>query len=207
MKQATLEALLGRPLTTIEAANREKYLKIATESLEELLCTNLCGSSDPRYYETRDGYRTVFTDIFSSIDEIKADDVVIDPSKYDVYQNDRRNGKWFNSIVFKERMSCKELEVSGAWGFGNSMPSDLQSVLAHLFGQISRKNTVRRDIKSKKNEDFTITYSDLTSDDIFLADYGSTINKYSQCHTNMLIDHGDTKTRLQYHANVFYKVQ
>lgn len=180
MKTETLVALLGRPLSAVEATNKDLYLKIARESLEDLLCTSLCDQEDPKYFMARDGYRTVYTDVFTEIDEVKVDDKVV--SNYSVKQWDRSTARWYNSIVFDDPLyEGQEVEVSASWGF-NAMPIDLQKVWAELFDQVTVKNKLDPSIKSKRVEDFYITFdSEVDLDEDFHRKYKKTLSKYSLC--------------------------
>lgn len=47
LTQEQIEALLGRTLSTVEANNLTTYLNIATERLEDLLCTTLTTPLEP----------------------------------------------------------------------------------------------------------------------------------------------------------------
>lgn len=200
MKQPQLEAFLGRPLTPTEVSNLTLYLKLAKSSLEEMLCTTLCDVDDPKFYDARDGYRTLFTDIFTDIEEVKVDGEVIDPSEYSPRQWNKRNGSWFNSIVFNNPFkSCdKEVEVSATWGF-TSMPADLLLMQARLFDLLTKQNKLDREINSKKVEDFTVTFnhSSITMSDTlmqsFQKDNASTVAKYSMCDIGD-IKHGEVCT-------------
>lgn len=180
MEQSTLEAYLGRPLTTIEATNRKLYLKIAREQLEGLICTSLCDDDDPKVYDARDGYHTVFTDIFTELEEVKVNGEVVEPEKYSPRQWDKRSASWYNSIVFDTK-PCGEVEVSASWGF-SSTPSDLQSVLAGLFDLVTKKNKSDATISSKQVEDFRISFNaDVDLDQAFRDKYAKTLSKYSIC--------------------------
>jgi len=183
MDETKMSALLGRPLTTVETTNFKLYLDIARETLQSLICTALCDQDDPKVYDLREGYSTVFTDIFTELDEVKMDGVVVDSSKYSVRQWNKRSASWYNSIVFADRFTeCdNEVEVSAVWGF-EKMPSDLQLVLAGLFDLITRKNKFDPAIQSKRVEDFQITLrSGVDMDAEFQSMYGSTLAKYSIC--------------------------
>lgn len=183
MDEAKVAALLGRSLTSNETTNFKLYLKIANQSLESMVCTSLCDQSDPKIYDVREGYRTLFTDIFTDIDEVKIDGELVDPSKYSVRQWDKRNADWYNSVVFTTRFGeCdREVSVSASWGF-SSMPADLQLVIAGLFDLITKKNKIDSSIQSKQVEDFKITLrSDVDLDAEFQTKYGDTLAKYSQC--------------------------
>lgn len=189
MNQAKLEALLGRPLTPTEQTNQRLYLKIARESLEGLICTTVsCESEEARAYNVREGYSTAFVDIFTELTEVKIDGTVIDPSKYSVRQWDKRSGSWYNAIVLNRKFrNCdREIEVTASWGF-DSMPVDLQLLMARIFDHVGRQNSLDREINSKKVEDFTISYnhSSITMSDTLWAslvqDNATTISKYSMC--------------------------
>lgn len=188
MNKERLSALLGRPLTPYEDENFKLYLKIATQSLEDLLCTTVCDDTDPRTYEPREGYRTLFTDIFTEVTEVKMDGTIIDPSKYSVRQWSKRNGSWYNSIVFENMFTdCdEEVEVTGTWGF-ISMPADIQLLVARIFDLITSQNNLDRTINSKSVEDFSVSFnhSSITMSDTLwqslVNDNSSTISRYSMC--------------------------
>lgn len=184
MKATRVSALLKRPLTSIETENFDLYMRIANQTLESLVCTSLCDQEDPKVYDVRVGYRTLFTDIFTDIEEVRdKDGVLIEPSEYSVRQWDKRNASWYNSIVFKSRFDeCdEEVSVSASWGF-DTMPSDLQLVLAGLFDMVGRKKLSEANVQSKQVEDFKITLrADVDLDTTFKTMYGDTIAKYSQC--------------------------
>lgn len=190
MDKTNLEALLGRPLTSKEDTNLDLYIDIAKESLENLLCISLNheeDESDTQTYEIRCGYRTVFTDIFTEINTVKVDGVELQADEYHVAQWDKRSGTWFNSIVFEELQTAELVEIDAAWGF-TTMPSDLQMLWAQLFAVVSKKYTTGS-VKSKKVEDFSITYGDLTDDQVFMQANDRTIRKYRVCDMGQ-IRHG-----------------
>lgn len=202
MNKAQMVALLGRPLTPIEDTNYDLYLDIATQSLEQLTClilSEISGDEEPRVYDVREGYSTVFTDIFTDIDEVKLDGDVVASDNYSVRQWDKRSGSWYNSIVFEDRMtsSNKEVEVSATWGF-DTMPTDLQAVLAGLFAQITKKNKYDPTITQKQVEDFRIHLNssvDLGTE--FYKTYGLTLRKYSLCDIPN-VQHGKTNRWKKY---------
>lgn len=189
MNQAQLEALLGRPLTSIEETNLTLYLQIATDTLESMLCTPIAPATGTRTFNVREGYRTVFVDIFRTVTEVKINGNITDSSKWSHRQWDKRNGEWYNSLVFKDAFnnSDDEITVTGEWGFVTSptydVPSDLQAVLAGLFDLITKKNKLNSAVKSKQTEDFRITFADdVNLDADFQLKFGSTIDKYSLCN-------------------------
>lgn len=185
MDRQQISALLGRSLTPAEDTNFSMYLEIAEANLETLICTPVAEVTETRYFDARHDYKTAFVDIFWNIDEVKLDGKVT--TDYQVRQWDSRNGSWFNSLVFDKYLKGKELEITADWGFspvsgGSSLPLDLQSVLAGLFGQISKKNKHDGTIASKQVEDFRISFNaDVDLDSDFYKTYGSTIAKYSLC--------------------------
>lgn len=180
MNQTTMASLLGRSLTPIESTNFNLYLKIARQSLDDLLCTNLCDDTDPRTFDARGGYSTVFTDIFTDVQSITVNGEAV--TDYSVRQWDRRNGSWYNSVVFEDKLYEDDVVVvSASWGF-STMPSDLQLVLAQLFGLITKKNKFDSTITKKKVEDFEVWLNiDADLDDEFYRQYNKTISKYSLC--------------------------
>lgn len=192
MDQAKLQSLLGRSLTATEVTNLDLYLNIAEDTLEDLLCMSICRKSEARTFGTRDGYRTVFVDPFTDIDEIQdADGNVIDETEYTFKQWNRSNKSWYNSIVFNCERDGENLVISGSWGFGKCLPNDLQLLQARAFDQISKSNNSSGLVESKQVEDFRISYrTDVTQQDQFYADNALIINRYSQCNIGD-IQHGD----------------
>lgn len=195
MSQSELEALLGRSLTPTEITNFDTYLEIAKENLEELLCISLDyqdTSGEPekttQTFDIRDGYRTVFTGIFTELTEVKVDGTVIED--YHVAFWDKRSNPYYNSIVLDD-CDGKEVEITGYWGF-DSLPSDLQLLWAQAFANVSKKYVAGGgNVKSKQVEDFRITYGDLTDDEAFTSANARTIRKYSLCNIGY-IRHGET---------------
>lgn len=174
--------LLNRPLTTAENTNFSLYLDIATERLEELICSDLCIKTLTRTYEVRQGYRTIYTDIFRGTPVVSVDGTVQEATDYSVRQFDDLNGSWFNSIVFKKFLprTAKEVTVEASWGFG-TLPSDLQLLLAKLFELNTKSQTEDERVRSKKIEDFSITKNDNTLFDQFKIDNADVLSKYSIC--------------------------
>ena len=182
MEQQDLEAFLGRPLSATEITNLTLYVKIAENTLDRILCTYLTAKTESRVYDTRDGFRTLFIDIFNKINSIKIDGVELAETDYIIKQNDNRNGDWYNSIVFADEMiEDQTITVNADFGFVE-LPYDLQDLEAHIFDSISVRNSGDSRISSKKIEDFSVSYRDVTLDDQLLSDYSSVIQKYSQCY-------------------------
>ena len=183
MNQSTLEALLGRSLTSIEVTNRTLYLNIARERLEDLTCLNLTNTTEDRIYNVRKGYTTVFTDLFTSINSVEINGNAF--TDYTAMQWNRRNASWYNSIVLLTNE--EEVTINADWGICSP---ELQLLTARLFGLISTENSGNSNVKSKKVEDFSITFNDNSVYDQFLLDNQSLIAKYSLCNIGN-IQHGD----------------
>lgn len=179
--------LLNRSLSTAETTNFTTYLKIATQRLEELLCMNVCADACERTYESRLGYRTVYVDPFTSINSVTIDGNATDD--YTIKQFDKFNGSWYNLIEFDRKRDIDRIVVDAEWGF-DKLPLDLQLLLAQLFNQGSVEQTNDSSVKSKKIEDFTVTYKDTPTYDEFVLTNNSIISKYSLCNQGT-IRHGN----------------
>jgi len=199
MNQAQLEALLGRPLTSIEVTNLELYLEIANDTLETLLCTSIRPVTEERTFNLREGYRTAFVDIFTAVTEVKVNDTVQDPTSYSPRQWDKRTATWFNSLVLADRITSTtdEITVNATWGFVDApvedyaVPYDLQVILAGLFSLITKKNKLDPTVTSKATEDFKISFNaDVDLDEEFYTQYSKTIDKYSLCNIGY-VRHGE----------------
>lgn len=177
MNQAKLEALLGRPLSSIEATNRVLYLKIAQERLEDLTCLNLEEATEDRTFSVREGYQTVFTDLFTDVNSVTINGNEV--TDYTPMQWQKRNAAWYNSIVLENCTDQDEIVINADWGLCS--PS-LQLLQAQLFGLISKMNNGNGNVKSKKVEDFSITFNDNTVYDQFLMDNEGLLSKYSICN-------------------------
>lgn len=185
LKPDRMSKLLNRALTSAETANYDLYLKIATQRLEELLCVTLCRDDSERTFGTRSGYRTVYVDPFSSVDSVTIDGDEVDADDYTVKQNDKFNGSWYNIIEFDTKRSGENIVVDADWGF-TTCPVDLELVLAKLFAQGSVEQTSDNQVKSKKIEDFTVTYKDGATFDEFVLANSAVIEKYSQCNQGQI---------------------
>lgn len=188
MTKEELSALLGRPLTPTEDTSFDLYLKIAKQNLGDLLCMDICKSEEPKVFEAREGYSTVFTDVFREVDTVKVNGE--ETTDYSKRQWDRRSASWYNSIVFTKCLDAgDEVEITASWGF-DKIPSDLQLVLAGLFDLITKKNKQDGTIQSKQVEDFRITLNtEADLDEEFYRKFNSTIRKYSLCAVSN-IQHG-----------------
>jgi hypothetical protein len=185
MDQEQLEQLLGRPLTPIEVDNLDLYLEIAEDRLSDLLCTSIEDVTESRIFDIRKDYKTVMLDVFTEINSIEHDGVAI--TDYTVYQWNKRNGSWFNSIVLDKCLDG-ELEIDADWGF-DVLPADLQLLTAKLFALVGVMNNGNGNIKTKEVEDFKVTFNESTEYDQFVSDNWSTIEKYSLCR-EVNVQHG-----------------
>lgn len=186
MNKTQMVALLGRPLTPNEDANFNLYLKIARERLEDLTCLNLEDGTEDRVFDIREGYTTVFTDPFTDIDSVKIDGIAV--SDYTPMQWNRRKADWYNSIVLKN-VTCGEVTINADWGICSP---ELQLLTARLFGLLNTEKSGSGNIKSKRVNDFQITFNDNSVYQQFLIDNQALINKYSLCNIGN-IQHGSTR--------------
>lgn len=190
MTKEQVSALLGRPLTTVEDTNFATYLKIAYESLEELLCTKLCSDDTDRAYSARIGYRTVWIDIVTDVTKVYIDGELVEPDTYTLMQRDNRNSTWYNSILFDEPFAEESIvTVEADWGL-SCKPKDLQLLVARLFGSLGAETKTDTRVKSKQTEDFRVTYGDTTVFDNVMSANQRIINKYSICGIGE-ISHGE----------------
>jgi len=182
MTQAQLEALLGRPLSSIEVTNLTLYLDIANERLQKILCYSVVQDvGAQRFFTAREGYSTVFVGAIQTITEVKLNGVIT--TDFTPYLWDSRNSDWFNSIVFKETLEANdEVQITGTWGF-SSMPGDLSQLLAKVFDLVSSGISSDTNVSSKKVEDFSISFdTNLTAEQRLIDSNIATINKYSLCN-------------------------
>lgn len=168
--------LLERPLTATEDANFDQYLEIAEKRLSNLLCFSLDKTEGTRIFDARAGFRTAFIDPFTAITSVKVNGHAM--STFHKKQNDSYQGDWFNSLEFDDPLYGGRIEVEATWGFGTKLPADLAQVLAGLFGIHETEVDM---VKSKKIEDFSITYKDGPRLDALVAAHIGTIQKYAQC--------------------------
>lgn len=185
--------LLGRSLTAAETTNFDLYLNIATGHLEELTCQEMAkqaedAEAEDRTFGTREGYRTVYVDIFTEVESVTVDGEAVDVDTFIKKQNDRFNGDWYNIVEFDRRQRGKNIVVNAKWGF-TAVPADLQMLLALLFAQVTIDQKTDNQVKSKKIEDFTVTYKDNASYQELVNANSSVIDKYSQCNQGA-IRHG-----------------
>lgn len=183
LSQSELETLLGRDLSSREEDNLETYLDIAQAQLEELLCISISEEENKeRKFTARANYRTVYTDVFSSVSKVKVNGAEFNSNDYTAKLWDKSSADWYNSIVFDKRLADSyEVEVTADWGF-SKLPSDLKLMLAQMFANTSKRYETAP-VKSKKVEDFSITL-DNSVDNMqkFLADNANLVKKYSLCN-------------------------
>lgn len=159
----------------------------ARQMVEALLCLDLTPAlAQARTFTAREGMRTVFIGLFSSVSSVTVDGEAV--TNYSPAFFDKRNGTLFNSLVFTEPV-CGEVVVTGNWSAA-SLPADLQRLLDNALLVVNKAYSVK-EVESKRVEDFQITYSDLSDDEAFLKQNAVTINKYSMCNESYIL-HGDT---------------
>jgi len=183
MTQEQVAKLLNRTLTSSEVNNFDLYINIAIERLEQLVCFSLCDNGGTRTYDSRYGYRSLYIDPFSSVVSVEVDGVAT--TDYIIKQNNDYNGSWYNIIEFTDKLLGGTVVVDAVWGF-DCIPYDLQLLIAKLFNQIAVEQKSDSQVKSKKIEDFSVTYKDSTTFDEFVSANEMTINKYSQCNLSQL---------------------
>lgn len=179
LTKETIIKYLGRSLTPTEDTNFDIYLGLAVEQLYQLLCMDVTyEASATRTFDGRLGYKLLYIDPLTAPTSVKVDGETITSEHYTLRQWDNRNASWFNTIEFDCEMTG-DVEITGNWGF-QTLPDDLSLLLARLF-TVSSGSSADRKVKSKKIEDFTVTYEGSDSKE---ADENSRIvYKYSNCRT------------------------
>lgn len=183
MTQANLEAYLGRSLSALEVTNLTLYLELSQERLEDLLCINLTTATEDRTFGVRNGYQTVFTDLYTKVNSVTVGGNVI--TDYETRQWDRRNASWYNSIILDTYEN--EVTINADWGCPSK---ELQQLQARLFSLISTSNVSGGNVKRKSVEDFTIEFSETPVYNQFLTDNRALIDKFSLCSIGN-IQHGN----------------
>lgn len=187
MSEDEIAALLGRPLMPLEVENFTEYLKIAQERLEDLTCLNLNEETEDRVFDVREGYTTVFTDPFVAINSVKINGNAV--SDYTPMQWNRRKADWYNSIVLKNVTCADEITINADWEIASP---ELELLIARLFGLLNAESSGNNNIKSKRVNDFQITFNDNSVYQQFLIDNQALIDKYSLCNIGN-IQHGSTR--------------
>lgn len=159
--------------------------KQALQMVEELLCLDLTPAlAQARTFASREGYRTVFTGIYRNVTSVTVDGV---PVEYEMMFNDKNWLGFYNSIVLKNPVQGK-VTVVADWGF-TTYPADLQRLIDNAL-VVAKKAYTAQEVKSKRIEDFNVTYSDLSTEEAFLKQNAITIRKYSMCNIGN-IQHGN----------------
>lgn len=194
MRQEQIEKILGRTLTSDEQKSFEAHIKIAIEKLERLLCFRFCGESGERLYPVRFGFRSQYLDPFSSVLSVKLDGKEI--KEFTLRFNESYNSSIFNCLEFKQALDGEILTVEADWGFEN-MPLNLQVLVAKMFElNIKESELGSSNIKSKRIEDFSVTYKDSSLLDEFIENNRETIDYYSLCTVGNTIRSGDVRRLL-----------
>lgn len=191
LTKTQLESLLGRSLSGTEDTNLALYLNIAEERLANLFCVHIGDNTEAtRIYYGREGYTTLYVDPFTSLNTVTIDGEAQTTTSY---QWDNRNADWFNVIEFSQELKDEEIEVTATFGYGATLPFDLQLLLARMFALTAKENTTDLRVDSKQNEDYRVSYGSgdtKTVLDALIAENRTTIQRYSQCGIGT-IDHGD----------------
>lgn len=191
LTKTQLESLLGRSLSGSEDTNLELYLNIAEERLANLFCVHIGDNTEKtRIYYGREGYTTLYVDPFTALTSVTIDGEAQTTTSY---QWDDRNADWFNVLEFSQALEDEEIEVTATFGYGATLPFDLQLLLARMFALTAKENTTDLRVDSKQNEDYRVSYGSgdaKTVLDALIAENRTTIQKYSQCGIGT-IDHGD----------------
>ena len=159
----------------------------ANSIIEQLTCLYLKAETAPRVYSVRNGYSTVFTDLFENVTAVTVDG---QPVEYKAMFWDNQNATTYNSIVLTD--SCaKEVTITATW----VIPTDLQLLTDGLSNTLTAAKASR--IKSKKVEDFSVTFNDNTEVEQFALDNSAILAKYSICRVPN-VQHGDVGNRYGY---------
>ena len=191
MDEAKLVALLGRSLTSTEETNLELYLRVSKEQVETLLCISLDsneGSGDiaatTRIFTPRPGMATIFTDIFHDLETVEVSETQVTATPYFWA---KRTSDYYNSVVLATK-TASEVSITAKWGFAD-LPDDLAMLWAQMFAVVSAKKTVQS-VKSKRVEDFQITYGELSNTQELEKNNSTTIDKYGMCDID-IVRHGE----------------
>ena len=193
LDKATLEELLGRSLTSSEDSNLQQYINYIETTLANLLCWSPLKGASVASYEARDGFRTLWTDPFTSITEVKVDGTAV--TDYKLAFNGNKNYPFYNSIIFPRPLEGQTVELTGTWGF-DDLPADLGSLVAEIFKMYGRQlmGNQSGNITNKRVEDFSISYSDKSEMEALINDNASIVSKYSNCQAGD-VQFGETDGR------------
>ena len=189
--KTTLEKLLGRSLTSLEDSNFEQYINYTISTLENLLCWSPICTDATAIYTARDGMRTLWTDPFTSITDVKVDGTAV--TDYKLAFNGNFNYPFYNSVVFSHPLGGQTVEITGSWGF-EELPADLGALVAEIFKMYGRQSLGNQsgNITNKRVEDFSISYGDKSEMDTLATNNSSVIAKYSNCQSACEVSHGET---------------
>ena len=192
MDKTTIVKLLGRPLTSLEDSNFEQYINYTISTLENLLCWSPLVGESVRTFTSRDGYRTLWTDPFTSITDVKVAGTAV--TDYKKAFNGNFNYPFFNSVVFPYPLNGKTVEITGTWGF-EDLPADLGALVAEIFKMYGRTtaSNMAGNVTNKRVEDFSISYGDKSEMDTLANNNSSVISKYSNCQSAIEVQHGETE--------------
>ena len=192
MDKTTIAKLLGRPLTSSEDSNFEQYINYTISTLENLLCWSPICNEATATYESRDGYRTLWTDPFTSITDVKVDGTAV--TGYKLAFNGNFNYSFYNSVVFSHPLGDQTVELTGTWGF-EELPADLGSLVAEIFKAYGRTtaSNMAGNVTNKSVEDFSISYGDKSEMDTLASNNSSVIAKYSNCQSAGEVSHGEAE--------------
>lgn len=190
-----ISSLLGRELTSNESANFEQNLEIVENKLKQVLCLNLSCGNYTRQFRTRDGFRTLYVDPFTSIKEVKVDGVVTDD--YVTTFNGEFNSCFYDGIEFDEVMKDdKIVTVKANWGI-QKYPYDLLNFIARLFAIVSDTDSQtiadNSNIKTKSIDGFSVTYKGESRLATFYQEQADVISKYGHCSLACIKDSVDVQ--------------
>jgi hypothetical protein len=191
----SITAYLGRPLTDFETANFDSLFNQTVARLENLLGTPLVKFDGDRTFTVRQGFRTIWIDIFTSVTAVKIDDKELSVDEWTAARNDARGAlDWFNSIVLSEKPIKREqtATITASWGFdltnAETLPEDLKILIAACFAAISQQAQFDPTVANEQIEDYRVSFNTAKSPfDLFVATNTLTIQKYSQTK------HGDLR--------------
>lgn len=149
-------------------------MSTATSIIEQATCLYLKAETAEREYAIRDGYSTVFTDLFEDVTEVTVDGNTITTDEYKAMFWDNRNASTYNSVVI-DCLHGDNVTIKAKW----VIPTELSDLITSLDTVLTSSKHSR--VKSKKVEDFSITLNENSDVEQFLLDNSAIIDKYSIC--------------------------
>lgn len=151
-------------------------MNTGTSIVEQATCLYLKEETGERVYDVRSGHRTVFTDLFQNPTAVTVDGEAVE---YTARMWDNRNSPVCNSVVLED---CRgsEVKVTAKW----VIPDDLKDLITRLDAVIAKGTDGR--VKSKRIEDFQVTFNDNTEVGQFILDNGAILAKYSLCNVSQI---------------------